>query len=291
MNGAGRGRKLGSLVFDRFVVARRPCPPVAAPLTLSPVPPMSVRSSLRFGCAVVVAASLCGCDGFGGAAVVADADGAPAPGVASPVTPVQPASAQTAPARVAPEGPAAAPPAVERIEPRESRPRREETPRREPSPRRDDLAPAREQADGTTTVMTDAGPDPFDPEIDPATLAPPEPVAAPQEAAPPELKDFPLTAAVPPDRQAIPADLALPVGATLYYRDGRDWVEVELKTPAEPLPAAGSSGEPDEEAAANAPPLRVHRTDRPAVIPDVRIPRDQLVIPKLVVRRLRSARD
>ena len=222
--------------------------------------PLGVASLLP----LITAAALVGCDG--GAPVVADADGPrPIPAAPAPVAPRGgPADAPVAPA-----------PAVE------PRPRREETPRREPSPRRDDLAPAREQADGTTTVMTDAGPDPFDPEIDPATLAPPEPVATPEPDRPPELKDFPLTAAIPPDRQAIPADLALPVGATLSYQDGRDWVEVELKAPADAVDAD----------AAGAPPLRVHRTDRPAVILDVRIPRDQLIVPKLVVRRLRSARD
>ena len=221
--------------------------------------PLGVASLLP----LMTAATLVGCDG--GAPVVADADGPrPVPVAPAPVAPVSVAPAPVAPAPAA-----------------EPRPRREETPRREPSPRRDDLAPAREQADGTTTVTTDGGPDPFDPEIDPATLAPPAPVATPEPDRPPELKDFPLTAAIPPDRQAIPADLALPVGATLSYQDGRDWVEVELKAPADAVDAD----------AATAPPLRVHRTDRPAVIPDVRIPRDQLIIPKLVVRRLRSARD
>ena len=166
---------------------------------------------------------------------------------------------------------------------RDDAPRREERrPDRRAERRPDRRDGGRGVAPRGETVAV-PGADPFDPEIDPATLTRPEPVAPPAAQSPPELKNFPLTAAIPPDREAIPADLALPAGTTLYYQDGRDWAEVELKADAPPAAAdAGATGE--------APALRVRRTDRPAVIPDVRIPHDQLVISKRAVRRLRNAR-
>lgn len=131
------------------------------------------------------------------------------------------------------------------------------------------------------SVPSDPNAEPFDPEIDPSTLAPPAPAVPlePPPESPAELRDYPRTAAIPPDRQAIPDDLALPAGTVLAYQDGREWVDVELQRDAPPRDASGGDAA-----------LRVHRTDRPAVIPDVRIPRDQLVISRLTVRRLRNPR-
>ncbi len=225
---------------------------------------------------VCVGAALCGCDGMGGSTVVVDAD-SPRPGPSAPdlqddaVTP-----ALTRPA--AREEP------VRRSEPREPRPpaaRRMDRPPARADRRDEPASPAESMPPGESMppARTAPGADPFDPVIDPATLVRPEPVAAPAAATPPALKDFPLTLTIPPDKQAIPADLALPAGTVLYHQDGRGWVEVELKVDAPPL-AAGTADAV----------LRVHRTDRPAVIPDVRAPRDQFVIPKRVVRRLQSAR-
>ncbi|MEM9702889.1 MAG: hypothetical protein AAF907_10660, partial [Planctomycetota bacterium] len=98
-----------------------------------------------------------------------------------------------------------------------------------------------------------------------------------------ERKDAPITADVPADKQFIPPSLALPAGTALYFQEEREWIEVELKADAEPIDSSPETAGP--------PLLRVRRTDRPAVIPDVLIARDQLLISKLVVRRLERARQ
>ncbi|MFH5802705.1 hypothetical protein [Alienimonas sp. DA493] len=251
-------------------------------------PPRARRTTRRVAAALGVAglAALGGCEG--NATVATPNDSGPVPGAHAAAAP--PAAAPVAPA------PAVREATPRRSNPRPSAPRRAERApeRRETAARtdRDRRAPATgTRSDGGSGVTMAPGvtkvpgePDPFDPEIDPSTLSRPEPAAPPAEERPPELVDAPLTAPIPPDKQAIPDDLALPVGAVLYYQDGRGWAEVELKAPAPPRDGA-SDGE--QEAASI---LRVHRTDRPAVIPDVRIARDQLIVTKLLVRRLESAR-
>ncbi|WP_145357270.1 hypothetical protein [Alienimonas californiensis] len=225
---------------------------------------------------IAALAALGGCEGNATVATPPDSRPAPSHHAAAP------------PPSAAPVAPAAPAPAVREATPRRSDPRppvlQSTVPRREEraAERRGVASPPRGGSGMTAVpgVTTVPGTDPFDPEIDPSTLSRPEPIAPAAAEPPPERIDVPLTAAIPPDKQAIPDDLALPVGAVLYYQDGRDWIEVELKMPAPPATEGG-------EAATE---LRVHRTDRPAIIPDVRVRRDQLVVTKLLVRRLEAAR-
>ncbi|NNJ27044.1 hypothetical protein [Alienimonas chondri] len=245
---------------------------------------MLVHTALdrRFGGALALLAAslfalstLTGCEG---SATVAGANGPqPAGYAAAPATP--PATAPVAPT----PAPAVRDVPTRRPDPRTAPPRENDRDpeRRSSVPRSSPLGMADSGDASNGEVVKAPGADPFDPDIDPSTLTRPEPVVDPVAAAPPELKDYPLTAAIPADKQAIPADLALPAGTVLYHQEGRGWTEVELKADA---PAAADA------VAENLPPLRVHRTDRPAIIPDVLVPRDQLVIPKVVVRRLRMAR-
>ncbi|MEM9704013.1 MAG: hypothetical protein AAF907_16355 [Planctomycetota bacterium] len=136
--------------------------------------------------------------------------------------------------------------------------------------------------DGPSVVTVPGSDDPFDPDIDPSTLERPKPDASSAPERSLKRKDVPITADVPADKQFIPPSLALPAGTALYFQEEREWIVVELKADAEPIDSSPETAEP--------PLLQVRRTDRPAVIPDVLIARDQLLISKLVVRRLERAR-
>ena len=259
--------------------------------------------------------ALAGCDGFGGPPVVVDAAGgtaghaashpgtaapAPAPAPYQPSTPVAPVvrdvaprSTEPAPAdRIASErtggdrpsfdgGPAGvAEPGFPSGDGRIERPTFDD-----PGPTAvADAGTGEPDAGGPDMVGADGGgAESFDPPIDPSTLEPPAPAVADagENAADgdrePELQDHPITGSTPPRLQSIPDDLALPSGTVLVYQDAGVWVEVELKADAPPVNREGGED-----------PLRVHRTDRPKVIPDFLLVRDQALISKLLVRRLTS---